>query len=210
MKPEAVIFDMDGVLIDARDWHFQALNEALGIFGYELTYQRHIAQFDGLPTKVKLDLLSKSDGLPEELFNILHSVKQERTLRIAAQQLWPQLQHLILFGWLRSKGMKIAVATNSIRFTSESMLKWAGLLDDLDALVTNEDVSQSKPAPDVYLRAASLLNVDPSHCVAVEDHPAGVEAAEAAGMMVLRVNGPSEVSTAMFTRFFEVGDGFEN
>lgn len=190
----AVIFDMDGVLIDARGWHFQALNQALKLFGAEITLAEHLDRFDGLPTRVKLTQLSKEGRLPVHVHQLVNRIKQERTLRIAAQQGKPNLQHLILMGWLKSKGIKLGVATNSIRLTTEFMLQSAGLLDLMDCVLTNEDVEKAKPNPDIYLAAASALGVQPGECLVVEDSETGVTAATLAGMKVARVGNPSEVN----------------
>lgn len=194
----AVVFDMDGVLIDARDWHFRALNEALGIFGAAISEEEHEAEFDGLPTRVKLQRLSAQGRLPEHVQPIVNSVKQERTLRTAALLCFPRIEHLLAISWLHEQGLKVGVATNSIRASAEAMLGYAGVLPQLDCLVTNEDVVQAKPSPDIYLRATELLTVAPSETLVIEDLPVGVEAAEAAGCHVLQVESPDDVSIGLF------------
>ena len=202
---DAVIFDMDGVLIDARNWHFEALNEALSLFGEQISVDEHLERFDGLPTRIKLEMLTNEGRLPAHVHRIVSQVKQERTLRIASQQNKPDLQHLILIGWLRSRGVKVAVATNSIRLTTQQMLQSASLLKEMSAVVTNEDVLSPKPAPDVYLECARIMSVDPKRCLVVEDNEAGVAAANNAGMEVIRVEGPSMVSLNLVRDYFEVG-----
>jgi beta-phosphoglucomutase-like phosphatase (HAD superfamily) len=103
---EAVIFDMDGVLIDAREWHYEALNEALGIFGESISYEEHLGRFDGLPTKVKLRMLREDGRIAEPLIQIIEAVKQERTLRAAARLCFPRIEHLIMLSELRRRGFK--------------------------------------------------------------------------------------------------------
>lgn len=78
---KAIIFDMDGVLIDAKDWHYEALNRALRLFGCEISRYDHLATFDGLPTKEKLNLLSKERHLPEKLHSFINEMKQRYTWR---------------------------------------------------------------------------------------------------------------------------------
>lgn len=191
---QAVVFDMDGVLIDAKDWHYRALNSALEIFGAEISYEDHLARFDGLPTRVKLAMLSDEGRLPRHVHHLINTIKQERTLREAAALCFPRIEHLLLLSWLRQQGLKIAVATNSVRHTASTMLGFAGLLDSIECLVTNEDVKNAKPSPDIYLKTASLLGVRPSSVLVVEDHPHGIAAATAAGCTVIQVSGVSEVN----------------
>ena len=202
--PRAVVFDMDGVLIDARDWHYRALNDALEIFGAQISLEDHLSRFNGLPTRVKLDMLSEAGIVPRHLHKVVEEVKQERTLREAARLCFPRVEHLLMMSWLRRQGCSIGVATNSIRQTSSTMLEFAGLLHDLDVLVTNEDVANAKPAPDIYLMAASRLGVDPEEVLVVEDHPYGVAAAEAAGCLVVKVEGVADVTMALLEPYFPV------
>jgi beta-phosphoglucomutase len=193
----AVVFDMDGVLIDARDWHYRALNDALALFDAEISYDDHLTRFNGLPTRVKLETLTKEGRLPRHVHGIVSAVKQERTLREAASLCFPRIEHLLLMSWLKARGIKIGVATNSIRHTSVTMLGFAGLYGSLDVLVTNEDVARAKPFPDIYIKAASELGVDPSRVLVVEDHEVGVRAAVEAGCEVIRVAGVEDVTVSL-------------
>jgi beta-phosphoglucomutase len=202
-KLQAVIFDMDGVLIDARDWHFEALNEALEMFGFTITLEEHLGRFDGLPTRDKLNLLSESKGLPRSMHPLINAVKQERTLRIAAQKCYPQAHHLILMAALKRSGVKIGLATNSVRATTEAMLTAAGLINFFDAIVTNQDVTHAKPDPEIYNTAMAKLNVKPQHTLVVEDNPHGIAAATASGAFVCRVQDPSEVHVEKLSAYFQ-------
>lgn len=193
VQVDAIIFDMDGVLIDARDWHYQALNEALLYFGCEIEYQEHLSTFDGLPTARKLTILSEANRLPKHVHGIVEAVKQERTLRIAAERCYPQMQHLVAIGWIRNSGIKVGVATNSIRPTSTTMLTYAGIMPLIDCLVTNQDVSNPKPSPEIYLETCRRLGVSPSNTLVFEDNENGLEAARQAGCNVVRVLDPQEV-----------------
>ena len=80
MKIKAVLFDMDGVLIEAKEWHYEALNQALGIFGYEINRFEHLTSYDGLPTRVKLNKLTVEKGLPESLHGFINEMKQQYTI----------------------------------------------------------------------------------------------------------------------------------
>ena len=194
---ESVIFDMDGTLIDAREWHFRSLNEALQIFGEEISIEEHLSRFDGLPTKVKLATLTELGRIPKNIHGIVSAVKQDRTLREVAKNCFPRVEHLLLMSWLRARGIPIAVATNSIRATAETMLKSSGVFGFIDCLVTNEDVRRAKPDPEIYLVACERLGVSPENTLVVEDHPYGVEAGKKAGCDVIQVNGPWEVTTKL-------------
>jgi beta-phosphoglucomutase-like phosphatase (HAD superfamily) len=189
---KAVIFDMDGTLVDAKDWHYESLNEALSIFGLEISRDDHINRFDGLPTRKKLELLSEERGLPRNLFQIISSIKQERTLRFIAKECFPRVEQLLMFQWIKNRGLLSAVATNSIRETAESMLRSAGVLSYLDLLITNEDVRLAKPDPEMYSLAALRLAVLPQECLVIEDNDYGVLAAEAAGCHVVKVSDVSQ------------------
>lgn len=192
--PKAVLFDMDGVLIDARDWHYDALNEALRIFGVEISRTDHLSRFNGLSTRKKLVMLTSDGVIPYELHEAIQSIKQDRTLRIAAQKCFPIVSHQVLITRLKALGIKVGLVTNSIRKSSEFMLEYAGLLKFMDVVVTNEDVLEGKPNPSSYLLAMQKLGVLPSETIVIEDGEYGIIAAEAAGARVIKVNDPFEVS----------------
>lgn len=194
MKVQATLFDMDGVLIDARDWHYQALNIALKPFGYEISMKDHTERFNGLSTKVKLKILNEEFGLPKDLNEIIDAVKQDRTLRIAAQKCFPSIPHQILLSRLKACDVKIGVVTNSIRSTAETMLMHAGLLDFLDVLITNQDVNEPKPNPEGYRLAMEKLQVEPANTIVIEDGDYGIQAATEAGCSIVKVDGPQNVS----------------
>jgi HAD superfamily hydrolase (TIGR01509 family) len=194
---KAVLFDMDGVLIDARDWHFLALNEALEPFGYEISEDDHKNRFDGLSTKKKLEILSSERGLPDFLHPMISSVKQDRTLRFSSLLNYPSVGLQILLGRLKQKGFGVGVVTNSIRQTTEVMLRSAGILDSFDIVVTNEDVAAPKPSPLGYRLACEKLRLTPDKVLVIEDGDYGAEAATLAGCHVVRVKNPTEVNLGL-------------
>jgi HAD superfamily hydrolase (TIGR01509 family) len=202
---DTVIFDMDGVLIDAREWHFQALNEALELFGFSIDRYTHEERFNGLPTKIKLEILSNEFGLPRSLHGLINTVKQERTLRIAAANCYPRAQHLILISALKRGGINVGVATNSVRKTTEAMLTYAGILPLMDCVVTNQDIELAKPSPEIYLLAMERIGATPSRTLVVEDNANGIAAAKAAGCQVIEVAGPDEVHIERLIQYFPRG-----
>ena len=186
-KIKAVLFDMDGVLIDAKDWHYEALNKALGLFGLEISRYDHLTTFDGLPTKVKLNMLSKRYYLPEELHSFVNDVKQSYTAELVYQRCHPMFHHEYALSRLKKQGYIIAVCSNSIKKTIELMMDRAELSKYLDLIVSNEDVKKAKPDPEMYITAINKLGLKADECLIVEDNPNGIQAAKASGGNVLEV-----------------------
>jgi len=198
---KAVIFDMDGVLIDAKEWHYEALNRALGNYGYSITRSEHISIYDGLPTRSKLQLLTERNDFPEELHESVNKQKQQYTLEIAREKCQPRLAHTDALEWLKNAGFSVGVASNSIRATVDMMLDKAGVLEYFDFTLSNEDVSHPKPHPEIYQTAISRLQLKPAECLVVEDHQYGVDAARQAGAHVLQVNTVDEVCRSRISDF---------
>ncbi len=184
---KAVLFDMDGVLIDAKDWHYEALNKALGLFGIEINRYDHLNTFDGLPTAVKLKLISKRYYLPEQLHAFVNQMKQKYTIQLIYEKCHPVFQHEYALSRLHNEGYKIAVCSNSIRSTIELMMNKSGLIGYIDMIVSNEDVRNAKPDPEMYRLAISSFGLEPAECIVVEDNPNGIEAGKASGATVLEV-----------------------
>lgn len=197
MEIKAIIFDMDGTLIDAQDWHYEALNEALSLFGEKITREEHLTRFDGLPTKEKLRILSEEGRIPSHLHSLIEGVKQNRTQRQIAANCFPSIQKLLMMSEIKALNLKIAVATNSIRRTAEIMLESSGLLEFLDTLVTNEDVNHSKPNPEIYELAATKLGILTSECFVIEDHNYGVQAARDAGCQFYKIESVDELNSTL-------------
>lgn len=191
---KAVIFDMDGVLIEAKDWHYDALNRALGLFGYEISRYDHLTTYDGLPTSKKLKMLSVIGGLPEELHSFINEMKQRYTMEIVHTNCKPTFTHEFALSSLKAKGYKLAVASNSVRNTVEVMMEKSDLAQYLDLMLSNEDVNKAKPHPEIYIKAIQTLGFRPEECLIVEDNPNGVQAAMASGAHVLQVKEVHDVT----------------
>lgn len=199
-KIKAILFDMDGVLIDAKDWHYEALNKALGLFGIEISRYDHLHTFDGLPTKVKLQMLSESYYLPEQLHSFINEMKQQYTVDIIYQKCHPMFNHEYALSKLHNEGYRIAVCSNSIRNTIQLMMDKASLTPYLDLIVSNEDVTNAKPDPEMYLTAMSKFGLKPEACIVVEDNPNGIQAGIASGASVLEVATVYDVNYANIIR----------
>lgn len=193
MAIEAVVFDMDGVLIDAKEWHYDALNRALGYFGYTITRADHLHTFDGLPTRKKLEMLSQERDLPRGLHAFLMYLKQQYTVEQVLLKCKPMFVHEYALSNLRARGYKLGLGSNSIRSTVELMMEKSNLVRYLDVMVSNEDVTNPKPHPDIYLATAEKLGVAPEKCLVVEDNANGIKAAEAAGCPLLVVHSVLDV-----------------
>ena len=191
---KAVLFDMDGVLIDAREWHYNALNRALDHFGYNISLESHLSTFDGLPTKKKLDILTASLGLPKGLHSFLNDLKQVYTIEITHQCCKPSFNHQYALSQLKREGYKIGVCSNSIRNTIETMMKLSSLDSYLDVIISNQDVAEGKPDPEMYLKAMNILDVSSDECLILEDNEHGMIAARASGGHLMKIGVPDNVT----------------
>jgi HAD superfamily hydrolase (TIGR01509 family) len=189
-----VIFDMDGVLIEAKDWHYEALNRALRLFGFEISRYDHVTTFDGLPTKKKLQMLSVEQNLPIQLHDFINDMKQRYTMEIVNARCKPRFNHEYALSKLHAAGYKLAVASNSIRSTIEVMMQRAALDGYLSFIVSNQDVSKAKPDPEMYDKAIATFGFRPEECVIVEDNENGIRAAKASGAHVLEVDDVEDVT----------------
>lgn len=191
---KAVIFDMDGVLIEAKDWHYEALNRALKIFGMEISRYEHLSVFDGLPTKKKLQMLSLDRGLPKSLHTFINEMKQQYTMELVYSLCKPRFNHEFALMKLNNEGYKMAVCSNSIRRTIEIMMQKSALENYFDFYISNEDVKQGKPSPEMYEKAITKFGFNPKECLIVEDNENGIKAAMASGANVMVVSEVDEVN----------------
>lgn len=203
MRIRAVIFDMDGVLIEAKEWHYEALNRALGLFGYTISRDEHLSTYDGLPTRRKLEILTRDHAFPESLHSFVNEMKQIYTMAIVYQSCKPRFHHEYALSRLRSDGYILAVASNSIRKTVDVMMERAHLQRYLHFTLSNQDVTRPKPDPEIYRKAAERAGVMPCECVVVEDNVRGVEAATRAGTNVLRVDSVDDVRYERVSEFIQ-------
>ena len=194
MKIKAVLFDMDGVLIEAKDWHYEALNQALQLFGYEINRFEHLTSYDGLPTSMKLKKLTLEKGLPNQLHEFINEMKQQYTVSMIQNLCRPRFNHEYALSKLKSEGYRLAVGSNSIRMTIEMMMDYAKLTDYLEFMLSNQDVKNAKPDPEIYLTAMSRMGLSPSECLVVEDNENGIKAAKASGAHLLVVKTVDEVN----------------
>jgi len=191
---KAVLFDMDGVIVDAKDWHYEALNRVLDLFGMAIDRDAHIASFDGLPTRRKLEILSKSRGFPLKLHAFANELKQSYTAEISHSKCRPIFHHQFALARLKQDGLKLAVCSNSIRQTVNLMMSLAGLDRYLDLQLSNEDVKAAKPDPEIYINAIQHFGIVPEESLIIEDNDHGIQAARASGGHVLVVGSTDDVT----------------
>lgn len=209
-KIKAVIFDMDGVLIDAKEWHYEALNRALGLFGFNISRYDHLVTFDGLPTAKKLEMLSIERGLPVSLHGFINEMKQIYTMEYVYMKCKPLFIHQYALSRLKSEGYELALASNSVRITVDMMMEKADLNQYLTFSLSNQDVTKSKPDPEIYNTAIKRLGLEAVECLIVEDNPNGVKAALASGASLLKVENVHDVTyTNIKNRINEIEEGYK-
>jgi beta-phosphoglucomutase-like phosphatase (HAD superfamily)/dTDP-glucose pyrophosphorylase len=189
-----VIFDLDGVLIESRELHFEALNAALRLVcGEEIGREEHLSLFDGLPTNRKLKLLSQMGRCPEKYHAEVAKVKQEETRRLL-EKIQPSQKIRNMIDWLIENDFKIAVASNSVRETVRAALTNLGIINDVEVYLSNEDVMKAKPYPSMYWRAMELCNAIPRTTAIVEDSHIGRQGAVDSGATLLPVKNPEDLT----------------
>jgi HAD superfamily hydrolase (TIGR01509 family) len=187
-----IIFDLDGVLVEAKNIHFDALNEALDP-KYSIEWNEHLSKYDGLKTNQKLEMLTKEKGLPIELYKQVWDEKQHLTLK-KLSDLKPSPQLQVCISSLVDQGYKIACCSNSIRKTVLTVLSKLGIIEYFDLILSNEDVKNSKPHPEIYWKAISMVGCLPEETLIVEDSPFGLLAASRSKSHVMRVESPKDIT----------------
>ena len=191
-----IIFDLDGVLVDARELHYHALNRALESFDKKFVIQReeHLSSYDGLPTKKKVDLLIKQKSFPKDQASELWERKQLNTSKIIKNELERDERISNLLKRLKSQDFSVCVASNSIRETVKMMLIKKGLMEYVDFFYSNQDVRKPKPSSEIYLKCMIKAGADPTETVIVEDSHVGRKAAIQSGGYLCAVRDPSDLT----------------
>ncbi|MBR2991648.1 MAG: HAD family phosphatase [Solobacterium sp.] len=191
---KAVIFDMDGVLIEAKEWHYEALNKALKLFGYQISRQEHLSTYDGLPTMKKLEMLSMEKGLPRKLHPFINALKQQYTIDRIYADCYPLFVHQYALSRLKREGYRLACASNSVRKSVELMMNRSDLMQYLEFCLSNQDVKKAKPDPEIYTTAINRLGLTPEECLVVEDNINGILAGQRSGAHVMKVETVYDVN----------------
>lgn len=182
---DAVVFDMDGTLLDTEMVFRAVVFDAAEELGFEMTDDVHLAMVGSSHEATRRMLVETyGAGFPYALFDErCRAMMQERTVEPVPVKRGARE----FLGALRDRHIPLAVATSSRAIHAYGHLGRAGLLDHFDTIVTRDDVVHPKPDPEPYLTAARRLGVDALHCLALEDSHTGVRAAHAAGMKTVMV-----------------------
>lgn len=190
---KAILYDLDGVLVDACEWHYKALNGALlDVCGFEITPSEHEKLFNGLTTKTKLAMLAMEGRIAENQIETISALKQQYTQHLLDEL---NVDPVKIDLHTRTKGLEIisVCCTNSIRNSALLMLSKTGQLPFFDFILSNEDVKSPKPCGEVYIRAMIKLGLYPDEVLIIEDSPTGLVAARSTGARVLEVTNATEV-----------------
>jgi HAD superfamily hydrolase (TIGR01509 family) len=190
-----IVFDLDGVLVDAKELHYLTLNKAIEKVGKEFVIDKeeHLSIYDGLPTKKKLELLSINKGLPETAHAQIWENKQAATYDAINELIGEDHRLQKVLSKLKEK-YKIYVASNSVKQSVELLLKKTGLLQYVDYLLSNEDVNNPKPHSEIYLKCMIKAGVNPKETIIIEDSPVGRKAALESGAYLCEVEHSAEVT----------------
>lgn len=187
---DAVIFDCDGTLVNSMPYHFEAWCEALTLFGAANIFKEDVFYaMGGRPTIDIVVELNAEYNLKLDPEAVAFAKRQAFLKKLDKIDLIHEVAEFAES--LRGK-KPMAIATGGTRLVIEKTLQAVGVSDLFDEVVTADDVEVGKPAPDIFLKAAELLGVPPERCLVLEDAPAGVMAAQTAGMAVISVPAPMD------------------
>lgn len=187
---EAVIFDMDGVILDSEPFFIEAENQLLKKHGhdvpldYQFQFQGTTHDFMWQVMKDEFDLQDSVDNLVNEANHIREALMEEKGVKSI-----PNVLKLI--SYLHEQEIPIAIASSSPKSDIEKTVTTFGLEGKFSFLISGEEVAHSKPEPDVFIAAAKGLNVTPENCVVIEDSRNGVLAGKAANMNVIGYRNPN-------------------
>lgn len=186
MGYKAVLFDMDGVIVDSEPLHVAAFQATLKNYGHSLSgeqYKQHFAgRTDEAGFRQYFDYIGETVELP-----VVMDEKAKVYLGLAADQLTPYPGVLEFIRDLAAREVRLALVTGSLRAEADVVLRTFNLTDIFSTVIAAEDVTHGKPSPEGYLKGARGLNVGPADCIIIEDAPSGVQAAKAAGIRCVAV-----------------------
>jgi len=206
-KIKAIIFDLDGVIVDTAVFHYQAWKKLANSMGFDLTETQN-ERLKGISRLESLDILleiGKTDAISDEEKQQLATSKnewyRENILKMTPKDILPGVKNFLQE--LKKAHYKIAIGSSSKN--AGTILERIGMKDFFDAVVDGTKISRSKPDPEVFLKGARELNISPEQCLVFEDAESGIEAAKNAGMKTIGVGKPENLPKAD-----KVIPGFQN
>lgn len=197
-----LIFDCDGTIVDTKNLHFNSFNSALSEWASTTSFKdftitaQEASIYNGLPTKIKLQMLTHNKRLPVESYPTIERLKQEYTIKLIKEQIKESDYiniHEVL-QWLSVKGYKLYCASNCSPDTLNLMLELAGHKQYFHKIFSNADVIEPKPSPEMFLKCAYRAGLHPYDVLVIEDSDKGIQAARAANMNFLEVSSPKDVT----------------
>lgn len=185
-RAQAVIFDLDGVLVDSEPLYFKALNYVLQANSAAPLKDEENRGLIGTTVEHTWNAIMKMRSLPLPLEYYIARYS-ERVAQDIESDMEVVAGATIIIKQARAEDIPIAVASSSFRKWVDQKLRVIGLGDQFDFVIAGDEIERGKPAPDIYLEAANRLAVPPGRCLAIEDSPSGISAAVAAGMYVVGV-----------------------
>ena len=199
-----IIFDLDGVLVDTKKIHYEALNISLKKIDkkYIISYEEHLRHYDALSTFQKLKLLTKFKNLPEKYWQIIYDEKQKQTYKLLKKSVKKDIQLINFFKKLKKNKYYIAVASNTIRDSLNMILNQLELKKFVEFSISNEDVNSPKPHPEMFWKCMIHFKILPSETTIIEDSPKGRNAAQLSGANVITVNKRKDIDDNFVKNFF--------
>ncbi len=193
---KAIIFDLDGVLVDARTLHYEAFRQAFESLcpPHTLSWKEHEELYDGLSTRQKLEKMIDMNIILQEDASRISSEKQRITNTLIEKTVKPRPYLINLLKTLRSEGYTLVCATNSIRETLDTMLNTVKISEFFSFTFSNNDVDNPKPSPDIYSLSFNKLALLPNQCLICEDSPHGRKAAYSSGAHVLEIEDANDLT----------------
>jgi beta-phosphoglucomutase-like phosphatase (HAD superfamily)/dTDP-glucose pyrophosphorylase len=201
---KALLFDLDGVLVDSRELHFEALNLALAEIDpkYVISLDEQATTYEGLTTKVKLEILNKTRGFPADRFKDVWRSKQNHTAKLF-ESLKEDPELIEIFELIESRGFKVGVVSNSIRQTLDVCLEKLGIAEYIDLSLSNEEVLEVKPSPSGYKMAMIGLKSDTLTTAIFEDSIVGRLAAEQSGAKLVPVDQRKDLTKDLVVKVMD-------